>query len=280
MLLTARKLNSPRAFVLLAPKGAELAPFSGDILESDDWHTQLMSQMQRLRGRVYLNDGAIQSTELSPDQRHISDADDESWHLLTVNSTQRVLGCARFHLHPNTVSFEQLGIRHASIVRSAQWAAPMRSAVHTELRRAQRAGFRYLELGGWALADELRGTTEALQFALSTFSWSQLIGGALGIGTVTERNSSAAILRRLGGLPLEWGGSPIPPYYDERYRCGMELLRFDSRYPNPKYGPTIENLRDEIARLPIVCPVSENSSERSVLVPSRSELRWNALTAA
>jgi hypothetical protein len=236
MNLIARKTNSSRELILLAPLGGDLTPFNGEIVGSNDYHAQLLAQMQRLRGAVYLRDGAIQSAELSPDLRHITTADSGSWHLLTVTPSQKVVGCMRFCSYPNSISFDQLGVRESSIARSDEWGLAVRAAVEDEIERAQEANFRYVEVGGWALAEELRGTTEALQLALATFAWSQLMGGALGIGTVTERNSSSSILRRLGGRSLEHRGSAIPAYYDEKYRCGMELLRFDSRSANPRYS--------------------------------------------
>jgi hypothetical protein len=93
----------------------------------------------------------------------------------------------------------------------------------------------------------------ALKTVLATYAWSQLLGGAIGITTATERNHSADILRRLGGKRLVWDGEELPAYYDHRYRCQMEVLRFDSREPNRKYESMLSELRDQIACAPVVC---------------------------
>ena len=124
------------------------------------------------------------------------------------------------------------------------WGEGFRASIGAELESARGAGFAYVEVGGWALDPAVRGTSEALKSVLATYALAQLQGGAIGVSTATERNGSARILRRLGGRPLEWAGSEIPPYFDENYGCAMEILRFDSRYPTPRYIPMI--LRAEI----------------------------------
>jgi hypothetical protein len=46
--------------------------------------------------------------------------------------------------------------------------------------------------------------------------------------------------------------SPIPAYYDPRYGCNMELLRFDSRRPSPKYAPLIAELTEKLATVRVI----------------------------
>jgi hypothetical protein len=79
------------------------------------------------------------------------------------------------------------------------------------------------------------------------------MGGCLGISMATHRNGSAAILRRIGGTPLEWDGQPLPAYYDAHYKCEMEMIRFDSRVPAEKYRQPVEIIHSQIANMPVVC---------------------------
>jgi hypothetical protein len=83
--------------------------------------------------------------------------------------------------------------------------------------------------------------------ALAGYSLGRIRGGCLGITTATVRHCSSSILRRLGGATLEADGVTVPRYYDPRYRCDMEVLRFDSRNPNTKYLHLIELLREKLA---------------------------------
>jgi hypothetical protein len=50
-------------------------------------------------------------------------------------------------------------------------------------------------------------------------------------------------LRKIGGRRVRIEESEIPPYYDPQYECDMELLRFDSTLPNPRFEMWIEDLR-------------------------------------
>jgi hypothetical protein len=260
------EIKRDRSLLLVAPSGACLEPFSGQITFSSRFHTYLTTEMQRLRGRIYLDDGAIRQSDLKSGGRHISDLDCESWHLLTLSAIGSVLGCIRFRQHPNTISCDDLGVSRTPLASSAAWGPALRASVNLELESARSAGFSYLEIGGWALAPEIRGTAEALKSVLAIYALGGLQGGALGIGTATERNGSASILRRLGGKPLEFSGSVLPTYYDENYRCGMEILRFDSRCANSKYDSAIRDLRAHMARLPVVCP--NQTSHRDEGCPS------------
>jgi hypothetical protein len=251
-----------RSTVLVAPAAACLKPFSGPVTFSDRVHSELIRSVQRLRGAIYLSDGAVQPSQLTRSGRHVSASDDESWHLLTMRSDGEILGCIRFLRHPNTVHCSQLRVSDAPPACSNHWAAGFLSSVNAELEAARRFNFSYVEIGGWALAQELRGTAEALHSVLSTYALARVQGGALGITTATERNGSASILRRLGGRPLEWDGAALPPYYDQNYGCGMEILRFDSRSPSPRYASTVDALHNHIAGLPVFCPTKAPTGDK------------------
>jgi hypothetical protein len=44
----------------------------------------------------------------------------------------------------------------------------------------------------------------------------------------------------------------VPDYYDPHYDCQMELLRFDSRRPNPRYAPLIDHLKEKLTHVTVV----------------------------
>jgi hypothetical protein len=260
--MSFRNTCSPRhhSFILLAPAFGRNPHFPGNVTLSRNLHSRLLMEMQRLRGRVYLADGAIKKRDLDAWGRHVQRLDSKSWHLIALGSDGRVAGCTRFRRHSSPVSWAQLVVRQAPIAQSDKWGVKFRSSIDAELAAARRAGFSYVEVGGWALAEEVRGSFLALKTVLATYAWSQLQGGALGITTATERNESAGILRRLGGRPLACDGEELPPYYDHRYRCWMEVLRFDSREPNPKYGALLERIRHDLATAPVISagsPIAE-----------------------
>jgi len=83
------------------------------------------------------------------------------------------------------------------------------------------------------------------------FSLSLALGGAICLTTATVRHSSAGILRRLGMAPLAFRGQEVTSYFDPHYQCEIELLRFDTRHPAPKYARVSAMLKDRIEEVPV-----------------------------
>jgi hypothetical protein len=171
----------------------------------------------------------VGSEQLTPDGRHEAPADLESWHILAVDGDGRVGGCARYLPHGNGIPFQELAVAKSALARDPVWGDALREAVNAEMALARHLGVPYVEVGGWALGHELRNTTAALHIALSTYALARVLGGCIGIGTVTQRHFSSTILRRIGGASLRGAGCELPAYYDPAYGCMMEILGFDSR---------------------------------------------------
>ena len=144
--------------------------------------------MQRLRGRIYLADGAITKSELSADGRHELSSDRHSWHLLLLGEQDSVLGCMRYMLYGNRIPFSRLGIWSSALAQCDRWSTRLRCALNAELAKARQEAIGFAEVGGWALDETLRCSTEALRMGLATYGLSQLLGDDLGISTATTRN--------------------------------------------------------------------------------------------
>jgi len=238
--------------VLLAPPNASAHGHFRSVDVDADLHAHLMRGVQALRGGIYLEDGAITRQQLSPGGLHRTPEDEKSWHLVTMNDDNQPTACVWYFEHANTVSIDHLRVRNCALAGDAVWRDRFRSAIGAELARARRDGLRYAEVGGWAVTRDSRCTSEGLVLALAAYSLGRIAGGALGLTTATVRHASSSILRRLGGTHLEAHGQIVPPYYDPRYKCEMELLRFDSRRPSAKYAGLIESLKDRLACVPVV----------------------------
>ncbi len=241
-----------RRFVLVAPRNAELPRVLENVVEDGQRHSGLIAKLQRMRGNVYLEDGAVHAGELSADGRHLTPEDGRSWHLLMLNRQGDVNACAWYMQHDGSVSLEDLRVRNCPLATDPAWRGPLSTAIGEELARARQHGMHYAEVGGWAVSKDSRCTSEGLLLALGAYSLGRLFGGALGLTTATVRHSSSTILRRLGGGSLEANGTSLPSYFDQRYGCQMELLRFDSRSPNPKYSGLIDLLRSQLAVTEVV----------------------------
>ena len=233
--------------VLLAPPGADIPTDFKNVLPPSTEHHGRLRELQRLRGTVYRDDGALAPADLRAGGIHATPEDSRSWHLVMLNKQRQVSSCVWYMEHENTASWDQLRVRSSPPALRAESSHTVRKAVNTELATARRAQLRFAELGGWAVCPENRCSTKGLTLALAAYSLGRLFGGALGLTTATVRHSSAGILRRLGGTGLQSDGAVVGPYYDPRYNCNMELLRFDSRRPSPRYEGLIDILRDRLA---------------------------------
>lgn len=241
-------------FQLLAPPDTPSGGAFGRPNINKQLHDHFLASAQKLRGRVYLKDGAIQESELDDEGRFSMPGDKRSWHFLLVDPSQNVIGGARYLVHPNTVSFDQLRLRHSALANHPRWVDKVRQAVEEDLHLARQNHFSYVEIGGWALAEEWRGTRAALEILVASYALAHLWGGCLGACAATARHGSSSILRRIGGCSFLVGGEPLPAYEDPQYACQMELLRFDCRTPSSRFVPLISQLRSKLAGLSILRP--------------------------
>lgn len=238
--------------LLLAPADAWIPETLARVECNPKYRATIMAGLQRLRGQTYLNDGAIDRSDLAADGRHVQEVDERAWHLVSMNGRGEISGCARYIAHPQGVRFADTTVSHSPLSQAPEWGPSFRKAVESEIELAGRLGVDYVEVGGWALTSELRCTSEALRIALGMFSLARLLGGCIGLTTATLRHCSASILRRIGGQALSWNGTAIPGYFDPHYDCEMEVLRFESSRPNPRFEPWIEDLRRHMSAVPVI----------------------------
>jgi hypothetical protein len=249
-----------RRLMLLAPSAARIpASFHRGRVDYSRYQN-LLHEMQRLRGRVYLQDGAIKESSLT-DGRHQSHLDASSWHLLVLNAQNRICGCARFHEHSRMPVLSELNAAHCALARNPEWSSALVSALQAELAFSISLDLPVVELGGWAVGEEIRGTAEALRIALGTYAFWQMSGNAVCISTATRRHCASSILRRIGGHALACGGIDLPTYYDPQYDCEMEVLKFYSWAPNPRYTPWVDQLKDELSQISIVARHSGSTKQ-------------------
>jgi hypothetical protein len=240
-----------RRFVLLSPSRPHSSVF-GESSVDGSLHRKLLADAQRLRGSVYLQIGAIEPSQLLSDGRHVQTDDSKSWHLLTLDEHGRVAACTRYLSHPSTVSFSELTVSHSALATSDKWARRFRQAIEAELALARKRGWSYVEMGGWVISEKMRCTTEAVRMVLAAYGLAQISGGALGIATVTQHGSSP-VLRRIGGGSLLSRGAELPPYYEPQYKFEMEILRFDSSRPSPRYSAWVDDCRAYLQTVPVIC---------------------------
>ncbi len=241
-----------RRIVLLAPSDSDVLAFR-DVGVDPYRHHELLAEAQRLRGKAYLDMGALDRSQLSEDGRLVHAVDDQSWHLMTLDEAGHVIACLRYLVHPSSVPFSTLTIAHCALAQSATWGKKVRVAVEAELRRARALGCSYVEMGGWAITEALRCTTEALRMIVTAFALAQAAGGALGITNANLEGCSASILRRIGGQRLTADGVELPPYAETEYKSfKTEVLCFDSSKLNPRYKTWLQECQAHLPYVPVI----------------------------
>lgn len=236
----------------LTPQHAEVPTVFNNVTVDPGWHRDLLAELQRLRGSIYFQDGALDESKLSDDGRHQTPEDERSWHLVMLDASGRITACVWYLLHDQSVTPECLRVQSSALARDPEWSGILSGALHRKLATLRASDMVFIEIGGWAVAEPSRRTTEGLLLALAGFSLGRLLGGAFGLTTATVRHCSSTILRRIGGAPLKVNGIMIPKYYDPEFDCEMELLGFDSRFPGPQYLGVIDALRMRLANVPVI----------------------------
>src|ERR1044072_2641944 len=90
--------------VFVAPSEKSVSDVFQNVEVDGQRHRQFVRDVQRMRGSIYLKDGALQPHQLTADGLHQTPEDETSWHMLLVDKTQRVTACALYLEHENNVS--------------------------------------------------------------------------------------------------------------------------------------------------------------------------------
>ena len=229
-------------------------------------------------GASYLEDGAITANDLTRDGRHVQEADDSSWHVVSLQDDGDVAACARLRPHRPDCAPSSLGVWSSALAKSAGWSDRLWQALDADLALARLRNVHYVEFGGWAVDDECRGTSMALTTAMATYALGECVGGFVGVTTATLRHCSSRMMRKLGGHSFTAEGASVPSYFDAQYGCEMELLRFDSKRPSQRYGPMVQHVARSLLRIPVVR--ASSALDAGDAVPGRNGLLRSLVTRA
>jgi len=240
-----------RLVVVAPPEASIPRGLSCQVVNNEATRASLLCDVRRLRGRVYVADGAFQPDQLWQDERRYSSDDHRSWHLIMNAADGKPEGCIRVLPHEAPVGLQDLRAQHTPLARDYQWREPLKQAIAADSRQAERQRLQYAEVGGWAVSETARRSPVGILLILAVYALGEHLGGSIVIATATARNASATILRRLGGAPLEYGGQTLPSYCDPQYRCDMELLRFDTRRPAARYAEAVRRIGEQMQFSPV-----------------------------
>ncbi len=239
-------------FRILAPSRIETPKTLTHDVSSSDQHSKLMFDLQKLRGSVYREYAGIAAT-LLPDGRHWHKLDAESWHILLEDAEHGVVGCARYR---PIFAFDDLICSKAAVALSPETGPIFRTTFEKQVTGARRLGMHYGEASAWALSEKARCSTAAVNIALMGFALAEWLGAGICITTASTRHHASLILRRLGGKPF----AGFEPYYEPMFDCFIELLQFDTASLQPRYQVKLEEMKAELRRTQILCPIESGES--------------------
>ncbi len=236
-------------FKILAPSRREVPHALMHGVSQSQSHSDLIFELQKLRGDVYREYPGIAAT-LTPDGRHCqAQMDAESWHIVLQNAYGRIVGCARYR--PIRDGFHQLTCSKSALAKSPVSGPLLRSAFNRHFATARRKGIGYGEVGAWAIDAEARCSTAAVSIALMSFALADALGGGMAVTTATTRHHSSAILRRLGASPL----GDIAPYFEPMFGCTIEVLQFEIEKLGARFAAKLNDLKAELRQCCISCPI-------------------------
>jgi hypothetical protein len=233
-------------FKVLAPSRQEVPKsVTHDVLSGQE-HSEVMFDLQKLRGHIYREYAGIAST-LLPDGRHWHRLDNASWHIVLQDSNDKVIGCARYR---RISIFDELICSKAAVALSTETGPIFRTAFEQQVAGARKRGLHYGEASAWALSEQARCSTAAINIALMSFALAEWLGGGVGLTTASTRHHASSMLRRIGGEPL----AGFKPYYEPMFDCDIELLQFDIDNLQPRYSVKLDDMRAQLRITPIICP--------------------------
>src|SRR5262249_40680652 len=124
--------------VLLAPSIRATSNIFDKVDVDPERHQSLVQEVQRLRGRIYFQDGAIRQDQLTTDGCHATPEDDKSWHFLSLNKNGGIDACVWYLEHGPEVGFEDTRAALSPLTQDREWRQTLWRAVGAELTCARR----------------------------------------------------------------------------------------------------------------------------------------------
>jgi hypothetical protein len=217
-------------------------------------YEEMIDRIQRFRGRVYRDDGAIPPSDLVDGECHRSERDRRSWHLVVTRGEQDILACLRYtHLADRPIPPDGLHLMRMVDRAEPATARRLRTAVRAFLDQANRRGLGVSEIGGWAAGPEARNGVKGLLLVGGCCFLAEWLGDSFGVAAATTRHHSADILRRVGGFGLDGDGTEAG-FFDAYHGCEMRIMGFNLRRWAPSYQATVDDITRHLRSAPVLVP--------------------------
>ncbi len=231
-------------FLLLAPANARIPNVFSRVEENKQAHETWLKQAQQLRGRVYLEDGAITQDDLDNTGRHISRHDECSWHFLVLDAEEHLRGVMRCQFWYPQQKLPEISEMHLYPLLE-RMKQPTREQYQNSIKAfiaAQQTKNCFFEVAGLAVESSSQGITVGSMLGVSGYSIANLKDSGTAIAAATNRHNASRLFHKLGGFGFE----NLTPFFDSRYGCEMEFIGFNSLEPAPAIKEMITIVEEKL----------------------------------
>lgn len=244
---------------ILPPKDHCAACGRKCIYNSEDYDARL-ARIRRLRGKVFLADGAVTQEHLDESGSYHTSLDHRAWHIYLAGNDGEVPACCTLMLHRNVVEVQELRISELLCHIQDDRRGLYESAIQSLIREAARLNVGFGEAAAWAIDQKFRNHCASMMMIIASWPLYQTLGNAIIIGAPTSRHHTSSIEKRMGGFPLALQGSPLGPFHDAPHGCDMEFVWFDSQRPLSRFAQIISEMRSHFEKLQ-TCPCRNEPAE-------------------
>ncbi len=225
-------------FLLLAPANARIPSVFSRVEENKDVHEAWLTKLQQLRGKVFLEDGAIKESHLDEQGRHISKHDVLSWHYLALSPEEQLRGVMRCQVWYTSERLPELCDLNLYVLLERMQNLELRQKFTTALttfihQPNEQACF--VEISALAVDKASQGFTIGSMLGVSAYSLANIIDAYAGVGAGTDRHHTARFYHKLGGISFRDPSNPeeiLPPFFDTGYDCQMDIMGFIDPAPS------------------------------------------------
>jgi hypothetical protein len=228
---------------VLAPPGFEdrNQVFAGFRRDPQQRQTRL-EQIQRFRGKIYCEDGAIRPWDLDENECHRVDLDNHSWHFFILNARHEMTGCLRVAHYDGFPEVNRLKVKETLGRLHPEISEKYRKAIGAFLHESLEKGWSsFAEIGGWAVHKSAQNC-KALLLICAGWALAGLFDFVV-LATAARRNNSSRILRRMGGFSLVHENTELGPVYDPYYACEIEIMGFEPTKIHPRFEDSVQVLK-------------------------------------
>lgn len=232
-------------FLLLAPANARIPSVFSRVEDNVKAHEAWLTKLQQLRGKIFLEDGAIKESQLDDQKRHVSKLDIDSWHFLVLGPEENLRGLMRCQIWyyddrlPKLCELNLYGLleRMQDLELRQKFTTALNDFMHQPNDNTC-----FMEVSALAVDAASQGFTIGSMLGISGYSIANIVDAYAAVGAGTDRHHTARFYHKLGGMSFKDPNNPevvLPPFFDTGYDCQMDIMGFKEPAPAIKEMITI-----------------------------------------